>query len=58
VIGEGILAQATGLRPAGLTFVAVVAAVSIVVLVLLGRERARAAGGIRGRASVAQAGFR
>ncbi|MEA2247262.1 MAG: hypothetical protein QOH46_1791, partial [Solirubrobacteraceae bacterium] len=59
VISEGILARATGLRPAGLTFAAAVAALSIVVLVLLGRERARATGGVRGRAeSVAQAGAR
>jgi MFS family permease len=43
VIGEGILAQVTGLRPAGLTFAAAVAAVSIMVLVLLGLERASAA---------------
>lgn len=40
VIGVGILAQATGLRTAGLIFAAAVAAVSMVVLVLLGRERA------------------
>jgi hypothetical protein len=59
VIGEGILTQATALRTAGLTFAAAVAAVALVVLVLLGRERVRAAGGIRGRrASVAQAGSR
>lgn len=45
VIGEGILDQAVGLRPAGLTFAAAVAALSIVVLVLLGRERASAAAG-------------
>jgi len=43
VIGEGILAQATGLRAAGLTFATAVAAVAVVVLVLLGRERARLA---------------
>jgi MFS family permease len=49
VIGEGILAQAVGLRPAGLTFAAAVAALSIVVLVLLGRERASAAAGGRHR---------
>ena len=41
VIGVGILADVTGLRPAGLTFAAVVAAVAIVVLVLL-RERSPA----------------
>jgi MFS family permease len=40
VIGVGVLAQATGLRAAGLTFAAAVAAVAMVVLVLLGRERA------------------
>jgi hypothetical protein len=40
VIGEGILAQATGLRTAGLIFAAAVAAVSMLVLVLLGREHA------------------
>ncbi|MEA2151574.1 MAG: hypothetical protein QOD69_3404 [Solirubrobacteraceae bacterium] len=57
VIGEGILAQATGLRAAGLTFAAAVAAVAIVVLVLLGRERATRAGGVRGRGEpVAEAG--
>jgi MFS family permease len=43
VIGEGILARATGLRAAGLTFATAVAAVAVVVLVLLGRERARLA---------------
>jgi predicted MFS family arabinose efflux permease len=66
VIGEGILAQATGLRTAGLTFAAVVAAVAAAVLILLGRERASAgasaSGGIRGRrepvAPVAQTGSR
>lgn len=39
VIGVGVLAQATGLRTAGLIFAAAVAAVAVVVLVLLGRER-------------------
>jgi MFS family permease len=43
VIGEGILAQATGLRAAGLIFATVVAAVAVAVLVLLGRERAHLA---------------
>jgi MFS family permease len=43
VIGVGILAQAIGLRPAGLIFAAAVAAVAMVVLVLLGRERASGA---------------
>jgi MFS family permease len=57
VIGEGILAQVTGLRPAGLIFAAAVAAVSIVALVMLGFERASGADGIRRRgASVAHAG--
>jgi MFS family permease len=59
VIGEGILAQVVGLRPAGLTFAAAVAAISIMVLVLLGLERARGADGIRRRGeSVAHAGSR
>jgi MFS family permease len=40
VIGVGLLAEATGLRTAGLTFSAAVAAVSITVLVMLGREGA------------------
>jgi preprotein translocase subunit SecG len=40
VIGEGILAEAAGLRLAGVIFAAAVAAVAMVVLVLLGRERA------------------
>ena len=54
VIGVGILAQATGLRSAGLTFAAIVAIVAILVLVLLQRERPspraadrRAAAGVR-----------
>ena len=47
VIGEGLLAQATGLRPAGLIFAAAVAVVAAAVLVLLGRERARGAAGLR-----------
>jgi MFS family permease len=38
VIGEGALAQASGLRPAGFTFAAVVAALSAIVLALLGRS--------------------
>ena len=41
VIGEGILADEAGLGPAGVIFAAAVAAVATVVLVLLGRERAR-----------------
>jgi MFS family permease len=40
VIGVGVLAQGTGLRPAALTFAAVVAALAVAVLVLLGRQRA------------------
>jgi MFS family permease len=48
VIGEGVLAQAVGLRAAGLTFAALVAALSAAVLILLARThrpttRARAA---------------
>jgi MFS family permease len=43
VIGVGLLAEATGLRAAGLTFSAAVAAVAMVVLVLLGLERAHGA---------------
>jgi MFS family permease len=49
VIGEGVLAEAAGLRPAGVTFAVAVAVVSIVVLVLLGRDRASAAGRLRGQ---------
>jgi MFS family permease len=57
VIGEGILAQVIGLRPAGVAFAAAVAGLSIMVLGLLGLERARGADGIRGRRdSVVQAG--
>jgi predicted MFS family arabinose efflux permease len=41
VIGEGVLADEAGLGPAGVIFAAAVAAVAMVVLVLLGRERAR-----------------
>lgn len=41
VIGEGALAQATGLRAAGFTFAAVVAALSAIVLALLARARER-----------------
>jgi hypothetical protein len=51
VVGEGILAQVTGLPAAA------VAAVSTIVLILLGLERASDAEGIRGRGeSVAHAG--
>jgi sugar phosphate permease len=39
VIGEGALAHATGLRPAGLAFAGVVAALVAIVLVLLARTR-------------------
>jgi hypothetical protein len=42
VIGVGVLAQATGLRTAGLIFAAAVAVLAIVVLVLRARERAGA----------------
>jgi MFS family permease len=49
VIGEGVLAQGVGLRAAGLTFAALVAALSATVLILLARTHrpttgARAAG--------------
>jgi len=40
VIGEGLLAEATGLRPAGLIFAATVAALAAVALVLPWRRRA------------------
>ncbi len=40
VIGEGVLAQATSLKPAGLVFAGVVAALAAVVLLLLARRRA------------------
>jgi MFS family permease len=49
VIGVGVVAQATGLRTAGLVFALATAAVSIVVLVLLARERAGGAGRVRAR---------
>jgi hypothetical protein len=39
VVGVGVLAEATGLRTAGLVFTAVIAALATVVLVLRGRER-------------------
>jgi MFS family permease len=39
VVGEGLLARVAGLRTAGLAFAGVVAAVAIVVLVLVRRER-------------------
>ena len=40
VIGEGVLAQVSSLKPAGLVFAGVVAALASVVLVLLARRRA------------------
>jgi MFS family permease len=43
VIGEGVLAEATGLRIAGITFAAAVAALAAAVLVLLRRRTAREA---------------
>jgi MFS family permease len=54
VIGEGVLAQAVGLRAAGLTFAALVAGLSAVVLILLAQAHSADAGA-RGR-SVAHAG--
>jgi MFS family permease len=59
VIGEGVLAQAFGLRTAGLTFAALVAALSAAVLIRMqrahrGEARARAAGAASG--SLAHAG--
>jgi predicted MFS family arabinose efflux permease len=56
VIGEGVLAQAVGLRAAGLTFAALVAGLSAVVLILLAQDRGAGAGA-RGR-STAHAGSR
>jgi MFS family permease len=53
VIGVGILAQATGLRPAGLIFAAAVAALAMAVLLLLVREHPR-----RGAALAAAGGRR
>jgi hypothetical protein len=54
VIGEGLLAQAVGLRAAGLSFAALVAGLSAVVLILLAQAH-RAGAGARGH-SVAHAG--
>jgi MFS family permease len=54
VIGEGVLAQAVGLRAAGLTFAALVAGLSAVVLIPLAQAHSADAGA-RGR-SVAHAG--
>jgi MFS family permease len=42
VIGEGVLAELTSLRTAGLAFAAVVAAISAIVLLLLARQRRHA----------------
>jgi MFS family permease len=39
VIGEGVLAELTSLRAAGLAFAAVVAAIAMIVLLLLARQR-------------------
>ena len=47
VIGVGVLAQATGLRPAGLIFAAAVAGVATVALVLLRRRSRSRAGAAR-----------
>jgi MFS family permease len=50
VIGEGVLAQAIGLRAAGLTFAALVAALSAVVLIWMKpRHRQTARAGVAGR---------
>ncbi len=48
VIGEGVLAEIAGLRPAGLVFAGVVAAIAAVVLVLLARQHGTAAGAAAG----------
>jgi MFS family permease len=47
VIGVGVLAQAAGLRPAGLTFAAAIAALSATVLALVRRGRATSAVRVR-----------
>jgi len=52
VIGEGVLAQAVGLRAAGLVFAAVVAALSAIVLTLLARTHRPPAGARAGRSEV------
>jgi MFS family permease len=54
VIGVGVLAQAVGLRAAGLTFAALVAGLSALVLILL--AQAHSAGGVAHGRSVAHAG--
>jgi MFS family permease len=56
VIGEGVLAQEIGLRAAGLTFAALVAPLSAVVLVLPVHTRRRTAPVGAGRRPVAHAG--
>jgi hypothetical protein len=52
VIGEGVLGQAVGLRAAGLTFAALVAGLSVVVLILLAQTHT----GDAGARSIAHAG--
>jgi MFS family permease len=47
VIGEGVLAELTSLRTAGLVFAGVVAAISALVVLLLARQRRHVAGGSR-----------
>lgn len=42
VVGVGVLADLAGLRPAGLTFAAIVATLALTVLVLLTRGRGSA----------------
>jgi GAF domain-containing protein len=56
VIGEGVLAQETGLRAAGLTFAALVAGLSAVVLILPAHARRRAGRVGAARRAVARAG--
>jgi len=41
IVGEGVLAQVVGLRPAGLIFAAVVAALALAVLILLSLQNQR-----------------
>jgi MFS family permease len=56
VIGEGVLAQAIGLRPAGLAFAGVVAAIAATVLVLLARGPGdEPHGGVSGPGSASRA---
>jgi MFS family permease len=54
VIGEGVLAQEIGLRAAGLTFAALVAALSAVVLILPARSDRRASRAVASGRPVAQ----